>query len=257
MLKNKIPKIIHQIYWDFSFKGKPIRDEWKKASLTWVKHHPKWEHKIWDDKDCLNLIKNDFPWFLETYLGYKYEIQRCDSVRPLILYKYGGLYIDMDTICLKPFDNILTEEKIYLVKSPHNFIKNSVGNGVIASPKNNNILLEIVKKMIKSREKKFYHNHHIYIMNSTGPLLYSKFYKKYKNKIILLPSERFNSCSVCEKKCKLKKDLYCYTIYSSSWAKNDTLILNYIFCNKNLIFLVLLFSLILILNYINRKITYL
>jgi hypothetical protein len=43
-------------------------------------------------------IATHYPWFLETFEGYKYPIQRADSIRYFVLYHYGGIYIDLDDV---------------------------------------------------------------------------------------------------------------------------------------------------------------
>jgi mannosyltransferase OCH1-like enzyme len=43
-------------------------------------------------------IATHYPWFLDTFNGYKYPIQRADSIRYFALYHYGGIYIDLDDV---------------------------------------------------------------------------------------------------------------------------------------------------------------
>jgi inositol phosphorylceramide mannosyltransferase catalytic subunit len=43
-------------------------------------------------------IAKEYPWFLETFDGYKYPIQRADSIRYFVLVHYGGIYIDLDDV---------------------------------------------------------------------------------------------------------------------------------------------------------------
>lgn len=51
---------------------------------------------IWDEAAVLRLIQQDFPWFLDTYLSYPRLVQRSDVSRYMVLYKYGGVYLDAD-----------------------------------------------------------------------------------------------------------------------------------------------------------------
>lgn len=41
-------------------------------------------------------MQEDFPWFLSTYLSYPRLVQRSDVMRYMVLYKYGGVYLDAD-----------------------------------------------------------------------------------------------------------------------------------------------------------------
>jgi len=91
-----IPKIIHQIYWDFTENNKQIPEEWLKFSKNIKNSNSNWEYKLWDYKDCIKLLEEHYPWFLEIYKNYKYPIQKADAIRPFILYHYGGIYLDLD-----------------------------------------------------------------------------------------------------------------------------------------------------------------
>ena len=63
------------------------------------------------------MIKNHYPWFLDTYNNYKYKIQKIDAIRPFILYHYGGMYVDLDYECFKPFDDAIdfNKDNVYIV----------------------------------------------------------------------------------------------------------------------------------------------
>lgn len=51
---------------------------------------------LWDEAAVLQLMQDDFPWFLQTYLSYTRRVQRSDVMRYMVLYKYGGVYLDAD-----------------------------------------------------------------------------------------------------------------------------------------------------------------
>ena len=60
------------------------------------------EHLLWDDFDNRKFIADYYPWFLAIYDAYPREIYRADAVRYFFMYQFGGVYLDMDTECLKP-----------------------------------------------------------------------------------------------------------------------------------------------------------
>lgn len=45
---------------------------------------------FWDDAKAEDLVRNDYPEYLEMWRGYRYPIQRADSLRYFVMYKYGG-----------------------------------------------------------------------------------------------------------------------------------------------------------------------
>lgn len=95
LIPARIPKIIHQIW-----LGSPLPEKYLVLQETWKKNHPDWEYKLWTDKDIdeFGLINRAF--YDETSnWGAKSDIARYE-----ILYRIGGLYVDTDFECLRPFD---------------------------------------------------------------------------------------------------------------------------------------------------------
>ena len=224
-----IPKIIHQIYWDFSGLNKPPPEEWIKYSNILKNKHKDWRYIQWDDKSSQLLLKKYYPWFLKTYMEYKYPIQKADAIRPFILYHYGGVYFDMDFVCLKNINKFFIKKGIYFLESSTGGLTNSL----MASSINHPFWQKIIIEMINNKNRKIYQTHHLYIMQSTGPYLINNTIKNYKGSdLYILSKEIFNPCNICDKNCEnISKDkTYCYTSNSKSWNKSDSKILNNIYC---------------------------
>lgn len=49
-------------------------------------------------------MQSEFPEFYSVYNGLPKSICRADVIRYLIMFKIGGLYLDLDYEMLKPFD---------------------------------------------------------------------------------------------------------------------------------------------------------
>ncbi len=241
-MNPKIPKIIHQ-----TWKNNNIPKEWKKYQQTWKHHHPDWKYMFWTDNDNLNFIKKYYPWFLNIFNSYPYNIQRADAIRPFLLYHYGGLYVDMDTVCLKNFDNVFNKKGVYILES-FNF---GLTNSLMASSKKNIFWKYVINEMIINRNNKLYYTNHLYIMNSTGPWLITNSVKKYKylSNIYILPTKKFNPCNTCKTKCIINKDIYSYSIHTGSWHKIDSKIFNILYCYKITIFCFFIILLLFIIRY--------
>lgn len=91
----RIPKIIHQIW-----IGSQLPEKYIPLILSWQKHHPDWVYILWTDDDIaqLNLVNQD-QYDASTNYGQKADIARYE-----ILYRFGGVYIDIDFECLRPLD---------------------------------------------------------------------------------------------------------------------------------------------------------
>lgn len=76
----------------------------------YYKYEPSGE--LWEEiKPLLNLIKVEPP---EEIYGNKIEhmAHKADIIRLQALYEQGGIYMDIDTICVKPFTDLLTNSSV-------------------------------------------------------------------------------------------------------------------------------------------------
>ena len=105
-----VPRIIFQTW--KTRHDLPPRFAWWSRSFR--KHHPEWQYVRWDDHDNRAFIARDFPWFLSQYDAYPREIFRADIIRLFFLFRYGGLYADLDTQSLRPMDNDVAGKDVVL-----------------------------------------------------------------------------------------------------------------------------------------------
>jgi inositol phosphorylceramide mannosyltransferase catalytic subunit len=75
---------------------------------TVIDLNPEFKQFFWDDADNRAFLATHYPWFLETYDAYPLEIYRADAVRYFWLYHFGGIYVDIDTECLRPLSDLCT-----------------------------------------------------------------------------------------------------------------------------------------------------
>ena len=106
-----IPKIIHQIW-----LGSPLPEEFKMLQETWIEHHLNrgWVYKLWTDEDVaqLQLYNQEFYDESDNY-GVKSDILRWE-----LLYRYGGVYVDMDYECLSALDELHYTYDFYTAMQP-------------------------------------------------------------------------------------------------------------------------------------------
>jgi len=92
---TRIPKIIHQIW-----LGSEFPERLKRFQQTWIEYHPDWKYRLWTEED-VKLLNMRFP---ELYKQETKYSKKSNILRYEILYQFGGVYIDTDVECLKPFD---------------------------------------------------------------------------------------------------------------------------------------------------------
>jgi hypothetical protein len=95
--EQKIPKIIWQ-----TMKTNRVPAILNDYTNTWIEKNPEYEYRFFDNEDIIGFIENDFPDYLGAYKKIKYGASKADLWRYLIMYKYGGVYADMDCRCINP-----------------------------------------------------------------------------------------------------------------------------------------------------------
>jgi hypothetical protein len=104
---EEIPKIIW-MFWHSGFEDVP--DVVRKSLLTWRHFNPDHEIRELSLKDANALLDLDLDAVfskLSVYLGWA---GKSDLIRLLILAKYGGVWVDATTFCLKPLSEWLYVE---------------------------------------------------------------------------------------------------------------------------------------------------
>lgn len=165
---TKIPKIIHQTY-----KTNDIPVDWRQSQSNCQIWNPDYEYILWTDEMAENLIRQNYPWFLQTFQNYKYPIQRADAIRYFILYKFGGIYIDLDDNCQKPFDPLLQFDSFLRKTSPM-----GVSNDFMGAIPNHPFFLKLIQNLQKYNKDWYWP--YFTIMGSTGPIFVSIIWKQYK-----------------------------------------------------------------------------
>tara|TARA_B100001989_G_C24551857_1_gene475858 strand:+ start:35650 stop:41955 length:6306 start_codon:yes stop_codon:yes gene_type:complete len=102
----KIPKKIFQ-----TWKTKDLNDGLTLLSKSFREKNPGYEYFLYDDDDCRKLIEENFePVVLEVYDRIIPGAFKADLWRYCALYIEGGIFCDMDMICMKSFDSIINDD---------------------------------------------------------------------------------------------------------------------------------------------------
>lgn len=242
--------IIHQVWFTNICNRQQTQKLYSKLKMcrdSWDIHNSNLLHIIWNQERSLHLIKNFFPEYLDLYKNYSYEIQRCDFVRYCLLYRYGGIYVDMDYKCKKPFSIVFKKwnvYSIYFVESSHTC---SISNSLMISYEKKHIFWKILLMEIYKNSFTFKNfvdsSKHIDIIYTTGPGILSKIYNiyKYRYKLGILPCELFNPLNVKTSLYEIndKENIYCIHYGLGSWESTDSKIIIELYKNyKILLFII-------------------
>lgn len=220
-----IPKVIHQIYFDLNggIENKPL---FVKSIHSYKSCMPDYLHILWSRSDCERLIKNYMPKVFNFYKNLKYDIQRIDFAKFVIIYLYGGFYSDLDIIANKSFNDLLRKNLIFYKhaksnkKNPYNGKKEKYANDFFGSEKNSNLWLYVIKECIINyrtvASKPIYDIWKgRFVLQTTGPYFFTRAILKYENQFNL---SRLSICYCAKVNDEVNESDYHITnIPQSSW----------------------------------------
>ena len=137
------------------------------------KENPEFNLYIFDNNDCRNMIEKYFiKEVVNAYDSFTSDAYKSDLWRYCVLYLYGGIYQDIKFTPVNNFKYVELTDKEYFIRDRVESGK-GVLNGLIVCKKNNQILYNSIKKIIKNVKNNFYGNSSL---EPTGPLLLKIFF---------------------------------------------------------------------------------
>jgi len=182
---NNFNKHIHQIWFQplgsTSPEGTIGKEDYVNCQKTYKDFASKnyWRYTLWTESTVDDFVKEYFPNYYQKYTEIDSIIKKVDCARYMILFIYGGLYVDMDSYLRVDLDKFLQGEylhrepysstpwhldnKLKLKKSytlgvgqekvPFEYFYNKFGilipkinNAVIFASPNNNLFLELIEE---------------------------------------------------------------------------------------------------------------
>lgn len=163
---TKIPKVIHFIWFQNLYPThegiSQIPTSGSHAPDMCRKYNPSYEVKMWNASTARTFLADYYEWFLPTYDGYRYPIQRIDALKYFALYHYGGVYMDLDIACRRPLDPLLMFPAWFPEASPL-----GVNNDLMAARRGHPIV-ERMTKRLEAKNKNWLFPY-LTIFWSTGP----------------------------------------------------------------------------------------
>lgn len=161
------------------------------------------KHILWSEKDILDLLE-DYPEYKDLYHGFRYDIQRIDFARLLILYHHGGLYIDLD---IQPFEgsNIkyIFEKEFFIARWNKSHLPY---NAIIGCQKRSPLMLKCLEEVERSYEEKsqmeIYHKWKArFVFQTTGHYAIHRVLKKVVeySPVVSVYNSLKNICECCPK----------------------------------------------------------
>lgn len=169
-----IPTDIYQ-----TWHTKDLPPNMRKCVQQLKAQNPEFNFHLYDDNDCREFIKNNFQ--KDVLVAFDALIPgayKADLWRYCVLYKKGGIYLDIKYQCANGFKFIQLADKEYFVLERPGFWKDEqfgIYNAFMISKQGNPILLDCIEQIVKNVKNNFYGFNSLY---PTGPGLLGEQYFK-------------------------------------------------------------------------------
>jgi autotransporter strand-loop-strand O-heptosyltransferase len=234
LIKPQIPRVIHQTY-----KTNDLPSEISEVVQRLKDMNPTFEHKFYNDKDCVEFIRENYDEeTLNLYLSINpnYGSAKSDFFRYLLMYKVGGVYLDIKSCTTKPLEEVLLPTDEYLLTHWEGLdwadeLKYYFGEfqnwHIICKP--NHPFLKRVIEIVKDNIKNYIGGSDKYsVLRVTGPIAYSK------GIIELISQHKKNSVDSPVREFLLENEIglqymsttvHHHNLIDSSYSKREPLIL--------------------------------
>jgi FkbM family methyltransferase len=143
-----IPKQIIQ-----TWEHKELGQEFQKIVDSWKNNNPTYDYKLIDKEEREQFIKSNFGLdVFNTYNSIVPGANKADLFRYCYLYIKGGVYADIDSLCIGNLDNFLLNDIDFVVPIDFNINinegKHNLACGFIASRPNHPILLDCINTIV-------------------------------------------------------------------------------------------------------------
>jgi len=164
--ESSIPLHIYQ-----TWHNKELDTKMQECVDTLILLNSEFEHHLYDDSDCADFIKHNFD--VDVYLSYNSLLPgayKADLWRYCVLYKNGGIYIDIKYCNTYDFKLISLTDSEYFVKD---IDENGGGvyNAFMVCKPGNKKLLTCINNIVDNVKNKYYGQSDL---EPTGPLLLKK-----------------------------------------------------------------------------------
>jgi mannosyltransferase OCH1-like enzyme len=133
-------------------------------------NNPEYTHKIYTDSEIDSFVNENFMGEIaDSYNKLNIIVAKVDFWRYLILYKYGGVYLDIDSYINKPLRELIKDEDeciITVEDNPNLFVQ-----WALIFNKGHPILKKVIDLVVENIKKNQYPND-IHLM--TGPSVFSQ-----------------------------------------------------------------------------------
>jgi mannosyltransferase OCH1-like enzyme len=227
----------------------PVR--WREAQRTVLERNPTAQYTLITDAARYEVLHQYFPELIPTMQRFPYAVQRADLIRYVLMYVYGGIYLDLDYVCLQSLHTLAAELPpqcdVGLIWS--NNRSQYVTNSFLMSRPGSTFWLDVITAACRPAPW-WAVTQHAVVFATTGPQMLNNVWHRYAlPQRIHVFEDVAVPCNVCQlEQCTPGTgSFYLLPIPGNSWHQWDSTALNWLYCHVYLLlFAVGLVGLVLI-----------
>jgi mannosyltransferase OCH1-like enzyme len=157
--------------------------------------NPNFHHYLYNDEKCREFIKDFYSEdVLKAYDAIIPSAIKFDLWRYCVLYKYGGIYLDVKFFCVNRFNFNYLLDKEYFCKD-FDGSGSGIYNAIIICKPNNEIMKKCINEVVKNVNNKFYGSSGL---EPTGPLMVKKFFTQpeFNNLFLSTSIQKINNMDI-------------------------------------------------------------
>lgn len=207
-----IPKIIHYIWLGKGQKPKIF----EKCFKSWQKFCPDYQIKCWDES---NLDLSKYKYAQDAYEAKKYAFAS-DVLRYDILYKEGGIYLDIDVELTKSLDSLLNQQLFMGFET-----SDSINPGLICGAQKGSTIISEILEIYKNKDYQISRANSETVCTITSNVLKThgvKLENKFQNleEITIYPTEYFCPINYTTGKKHITKNTMAIHHYAATWLSS-------------------------------------
>ena len=142
----------------------------QKKINTYIQLNPEYQYHLFLDEDMDNFVNTYFPGDIaDCYNRLNIIVAKVDFWRYLVLYKYGGVYLDMDSSIDASLDSLINENDEAIITAEGN--PNLYVQWGLIFKKEHPILKKVIERIVENIKINRYPNN---IHKMTGPTVYTE-----------------------------------------------------------------------------------
>lgn len=167
--QTRVSKKIHQVWIDIQNemnRDPYFPEKYVILSQSWILHNETYQYKRWNGYDMDRFIRKYYGQYYDMYIHFPKWIYRCDFFRYAVLHRLGGVYVDIDFVCVRSLPE-WTHKVVLFSDCKPNISYCGINNCLLVSEPRHPFWLEVMDEI----QRRYLQHPTLDVVQMTGPSL--------------------------------------------------------------------------------------